>query len=111
MKYFKLKNDEELIKIISNIEVEANENKFILTLFLTNKRLVLMHDVNKELEYNTFLASRMVDIPENLEVAYALDLKEVKKVVYSQGKNIITFKGNDNKLILYCENIAKLIGE
>lgn len=110
MKNFKLENDEEIVKIYSNIEVEANENKFILTLFLTNKRLILMHDVNKELEFNTFLASRMVDIPEDLEVVFDLNLDEINQAVYSEGKNIITFKENDNKLELYCENITKLIG-
>ena len=57
MKKFKLKSDEELIKIYSNIEVEANENKFILTLFLTNNRLVLLKNINKEPEFNAFLAS------------------------------------------------------
>ena len=110
MKYFKLKSDEELIKIAANIEVEANDNRFILTLFLTTKRLVLMHNVNKELEFNTFLASRMVDIPENLEVAFTINLDKIN-IEYIAGKNIITFKDNDNKLILYSENIKKLIGE
>lgn len=110
MKYFKLKSDEELIKIAANIEVEANDNHFILTLFLTTKRLVLMHNVNKELEFNTFLASRMVDIPENLEVAFTINLDKIN-IEYIAGKNIITFKDNDNKLILYSENIKKLIGE
>ena len=112
MKNFKLKESEELVRVIKNIEVEANENKYVLTLFLTTKRLILLKDVNKELEFNTFLASRMVDIPEDLEVVFDLNLREINKVIYS-GKNIITFKKNDNKLTLYCENITKLmkIGE
>ena len=110
MKNFKLKSNEELIKIISNIDVKANENKYVLTVFLTNKRLVLLKDVNKELEYNAFLASRLVNIPENLEVVFDLNIKEINTIKYTKGKNIITFKENDNKLILYCENITKLIG-
>ena len=112
MKNFKLKESEELVRVIKNIEVEANENKYVLTLFLTTKRLILLKDVNKELEFNTFLASRMVDIPEDLEIVFDLNLREINKVIYS-GKNIITFKKNDNKLTLYCENITKLmkIGE
>ena len=112
MKNFKLKESEELVRVIKNIEVEANENKYVLTLFLTTKRLILLKDVNKELEFNTFLASIMVDIPEDLEVVFDLNLREINKVIYS-GKNIITFKKNDNKLTLYCENITKLmkIGE
>ena len=109
MKNFKLGSNEELVKVLENIEIEANENKYVLTVFLTTKRLVLLKDVNKELEFNAFLASRMVDIPEDLEVVFDLNLDEVKKVVYSKGQNIITFKENDNKLVLYCENITKLI--
>ena len=83
MKKFKLKSDEELIKIYSNIEVEANKNKFILTLFLTNNRLVLLKNINKELEFNAFLASNLVNIPENLEVAFAINLDEIEKIVNS----------------------------
>ena len=105
MKNFKLKEKEELVKIIKEIEVEANENKYILTVFLTTKRLVLLKDVNKELEFNAFLASRMVEIPENLEVVFDLDLKEIKDVKYKENANEITFKENDNILKLYCENI------
>lgn len=63
MKKFKLKSDEELIKIYSNIEVDANKNKFILTLFLTNNRLVLLKNINKELEFNAFLASNFSKYP------------------------------------------------
>lgn len=74
MKKFKLKSDEELIKIYSNIEVEANKNKFILTLFLTNNCLVLLKNINKEPEFNAFLASNSVNIPENLKVAFAINL-------------------------------------
>lgn len=109
MKNFKLKESEELVRVIKNVEVEANENKYVLTVFLTTKRLVLLKDVNKELEFNAFLASRMVDIPEDLEVVFDLNLNEVSRVKYSNGQNIIAFKENDNKLVLYCENIAKLI--
>ena len=111
MKNFKLKSNEELVKVIKDIEIEANENQYILTIFLTTKRLVLLKDVNKELEFNDFLASRMVSIPENLEVVFDLNLEEINTIKYIKGKNIITFKENDNKLILYCENITKLIGE
>ena len=82
-----------------------------MTVFLTNKRLVLLKDVNKELEFNAFLASRLVNIPENLEVVFDLNLEEINTTKYTKGKNTITFKDNDNQLILYGENITKLIGE
>lgn len=109
MKNFKLKKEEELKKIQKDIEVEANENQFILTLFLTTRRLVLLKDVNKELDFNAFLASRMVSIPENLEVVFDLDIKDIKEIKYKNNANRITFKANDDKLILYCEDLTKLI--
>ncbi len=109
MSNFKLQKDEDVVKINSNIKVEANENIFILTLFLTNQRLVLMRDINKELVFNTFLSARLVEIPENLEVALVVDLDIIKEIKYCGRKNIITFKDNDNKLILYCEDITNAI--
>lgn len=111
MKNFKLENNEEIIKILENIQVEANENRYELTLFITNKRLILFKDVNKELEYNDFLAARMVAVPENLEVVFDMNFNEMQDIKYKNGFNIITFKENDNQLKLYCENISKLIGE
>ena len=109
MNNFKLKSDEELVKIYSNIEVEANENKFILTLFLTNNRLVLLKDVSEELEFNAFLASNLVDIPENLKVVFDINLNEIKEIKYENGINFITFKENNNELKVYCDSLINLI--
>ena len=109
MKNFKLEKNEELIKILKDILVEANENRYELTLFLTTKRLVLLKDVNKELEYNDFLASRLVCIPENLEVIFDMNFNEIKDIKYKNGINNITFKKSDNKLKLHCENLTKLV--
>ena len=109
MKNFKLKNGEELIKIVKNIEIEANENKYILTLFLTNERLILLKDVNKDLDYNAFLASRIVEIPENLEVVFDLKLTKIKDIRYKEGINEITFNDNDYTLKIYAENITQHI--
>lgn len=105
MTNFKLRKDEELLKIFENIEVKANDNKFILTLFLTSQRLILLNDINKELDYNVFLATRLVDIPQNLEVVFDLLIKDIKKIDYKNNINEIIFKGNTNVLKLYCENI------
>lgn len=109
MNNFKLKSDEELVKIYSNIKVEANENKFILTLFLTNNRLVLLKDVSEELEFNAFLASNLVDIPENLKVVFDINLNEIKEIKYENGINFITFKENNNELKVYCDSLINLI--
>lgn len=109
MRNFKLDNNEDLIKVLKDIEVEANKNRYELTLFLTTKRLVLLKDANKELEYNDFLAARMVAIPENLEVVFEVNFAVIKEIKYKTGMNIITFKNNNNELKLYCEDITKLI--
>ena len=109
MNNFKLKSDEELVKIYSNIKVEANENKFILTLFLTNNRLVLLKDVSEELEFNAFLASNLVDIPENLKVVFDINLKDIQEIKYENGINLITFKENNNELKVYCDSLINLI--
>ena len=109
MKNFKCSDNEELIKIFKNIHVKANENEYVLTLFLTSKRIVLLKDVNKELEYIDFLSSRLVDVPENLEVVFDLNYEEIDKITYNKGLNKITFKDNQNTLLLYCENICDII--
>lgn len=109
MKNFKLKKGEELKKILKNIEVKANDNKYILTLFLTTERLVLLKDINKDLEYNTFLLTRLVEIPENLEVVFDLELNKIKSVHFNHGINEITFIDNDNILKIYAENISKYL--
>ena len=106
---FDLKSYEELVEIYSNIKVEANENKFILTLFLTNNRLVLLKDVSEELEFNAFLASNLVDIPENLKVVFDINLNEIKEIKYENGINFITFKENNNELKVYCDSLINLI--
>ena len=72
-------------------------------------QLELIKDVNKELEYNDFLAARMVAIPENLEVVFEVNFAVIKEIKYKTGMNIITFKNNNNELKLYCEDITKLI--
>lgn len=51
MKNFKLNENEEFKVSFDNVVVFANNNKFILTVFLTNKRLVLLQDVNKKLDF------------------------------------------------------------
>ena len=109
MKNFKLSKEEELIKILKNVQVQANENYYELTIFLTSKRLVLLKDSNKELEYNEFLSSRLVSIPENLEVVFDMNFNKVKEAKYIDGTNVLTFKEHDHVLKLYSEDITKVI--
>ncbi len=106
---FKLMPDEE-IKIIKNdIKVRANTNNYILTFFLTTKRLVLLKDVNQELVFNEFLSSRTIAIPKNLEVVFDIELTAIKDIIYQDNQNKITFKENANELYLTCENLKGII--
>ena len=108
MKNFKLKENEEIITIEENIPVKANENNFTLTLFLTNKRLILFKDVNNELEYNAFLKARNVAIPANNEIVFDQDLSEIKTYSYEDGANYLTFKDN-NTLCLICPDFTNYL--
>lgn len=109
MKNFKLKEDEEIQVIRENINVLANNNRFTLTLFLTNKRIILFKDINKELDYNKFLQARAIYIPANNEVAFDLALTKIKDITYKDNINILTFKDNDYTLSLYCDNLTKYL--
>ncbi len=109
MKNFKLQENEELLAIENDINVIADDNHFTLTLFLTTDRLVLFKDVNQELEYNAFLKSRVAYIPPNNEVVFNLALAEIKEITYKNNINVITFKNNNHKLSLYCENLNKYL--
>ena len=64
MNELKLNNNEDVILIKEDINVKANENNFVLTLFLTNERIILLKDINKELSYNNILNANGVQIPK-----------------------------------------------
>ncbi len=101
---FKLKDNEEIKLIKENILIKANTNEFILTLFITNYRLILFKDINKDLLYNTFLSSRLVSIPKNNEMVFSSSLKDLKSVRYENSRNILIFKDH-KKLTIYGEDL------
>ena len=105
---FKLNNNEDLVLIKEDIKVKANENNFTLTLFLTNERLVLLKDVNKELSFNNVLKANGVQITKNNQVVFTYELKNIKDINYKDGCNYITLD-NNNKLILFCRDLTNLI--
>lgn len=109
MRSFKLKENEEFIKAFNNIVVYANDNKYMLTIFLTNERLVLLQDINKEFDYNKFLSSRGICIPVDLEVINEISLREIKEIECLEEVNYITLKNSDNYLKIYAEDLNKYI--
>lgn len=108
MKNFNLEKNEELLLTLSNVTIYANDNKFILDVFLTNKRLVLLKDVNKELTYNTFLNAKGIGTPSDYEVVFDINLKDIS-IKYIDDYNYITFKDNSNVLKIYSKNLEEII--
>lgn len=109
MNNFKLKEREEFKVSLDNIIVYANDNKYILTLFTTDKRLVLLQDVNKQLTFNNFLNAKGISIPTNLEIVFEVKIHDIAKFTYVDGLNQITFKNNANFLKLQCEDLSKYL--
>ncbi len=106
---FKLGEKEVVREIIEKVRVKANNRDFWLKLIITNERLILFKDVNKDILYNQFLSGRGVEIPKQEEIVFNCQLTKIKEVKYQEGVNIITFKDNNNKLEIYASNLKKEI--
>lgn len=109
MKNFKLKENEEFKVSFDNIIVLANDNKFVLTVFLTDKRLVLLQDINKQLDFNKFLNARGINIPSDLEIVYEVKLCDIAELKFSDEVNYIALKNTTNILKLHCEDLNKYL--
>ncbi len=106
---FKLRENEEFRVSINDVIVFANDNRFVLTVFLTDKRLVLLQDINKQLDFNKFLNARGVDIPSDLEIIEEINLSDIAELKYFDGFNHITLKNSENILRLKCDDLSKYL--
>ncbi len=104
MEQFILNEGEEILANFANVYVKANDNEFHLIVFLTNKRIALLKNVSNELLMNQFLQSRMISIPEELETVLIIPFSNIKELKYLNGKNIITFKDNNKKIEIACDD-------
>lgn len=103
-KEFVLNEGEGILANFTNVYVKANDNEYHLSVFLTNERIVLLKNVSNEILMNQFLQARMISIPEELEVVLVIPFNEIKELKYVNGKNIITFKNNNNEVIIDCDD-------
>lgn len=103
MKNLILGENEEIRKVLKGVAIKANDNEFVLTIMVTNERIILLKDINRELVFNEFLNARGVSIPENLEVVFEESLDNILDYKYEDGNNIITFTNSNNKLTFYCK--------
>lgn len=109
MKNFKLNENEEFKVSFDNVVVFANNNKFILTVFLTNKRLVLLQDINKKLDFNSFLNAKGISVPSDLEIIYEIKLSDIDEVQFYDEVNHVFLKNTTNKLKILCEDLNKYL--
>ncbi len=104
MNQFILNEGEEILANFTDVYVKANDNEYNLAVFLTNERIALLKNVSNELLMNQFLQSRMISVPEELETVLIMPLNTIKELKYLDGKNIITFKDNNNEIIIACDD-------
>ncbi len=104
MKEFILQEKEEILANYQNVYVKANDNEFNLNVTLTNERIVLLKDVNKELLMNGFITSQGIQVPSNYEMVLSIPFTEIKELKYIDGINKITFKDNNNEIDIKAED-------
>lgn len=107
-KYFKLRDEEEIVISESDILIMANDRKFRASVIVTTKRIVLLQDINKELVSNSNLGSRGVQVAPEYEVTYELPLADISKMNFEYNYNKLLLKDN-NILKIYCSDFVKYI--
>lgn len=101
-----LKENEHILMTYDEILVCAGDNKFTLAMCITNMRILLFQDVNKQLL--KFRPTTMSGYKPKYEMVYELEKKNVKAFDYKKGINYLKVE-NEHILEIYCENLEKYI--
>lgn len=109
MTKFKLENKEEVLANYQNVLVFANDRDYHLDVFITNKRLVLLTDINKSFDYINTFRDQGQAIPAEYEIVLELKKEEIKSVSYEGEYNHITLKDKEDILDIYTESIEEYI--
>ena len=103
MPKFTLKENETILANFLEVEVYANDNKFVLDVVLTNERAVLLKDISNELDYVNVLRGRGHFLPTDFEIVLEIKQSDVENFTYKNNCNIISLK-NKNTLNIYCDD-------
>lgn len=101
-----LKNNEYILMIYDEILIIAGDNQFTLAMCITNKRILLFQDANKQLP--RFWPTTIGTHKPKYEKVYELEKKNIKSFEYKKGINYLKIE-NDNILEIYCKNLEKYI--
>lgn len=86
------------------IQVCAKDNRFIVAMCITNKRILLFQDANKQLP--RFWPTTIGTHKPKYELAYELDKSKIKDFEYKKGINYL--KVEDEQILeIYGENLEK----
>ncbi len=107
MTKFKLENKEEVLANYQNVLVFANDADYYLDVFITNKRLVLLTDINKYFDYINTFRDKGQAIPAEYEMVLDLKKEKIKSISYIDEYNHITLNDKDDTLDIYTESIEK----
>lgn len=101
-----LKENEHILMTYDEILVWAGDNEFTLAMCITNMRILLLQDVNKQLL--RFRPTTMSGYKPKYEMVYELEKKDIKNFEYKKGINYLKVD-NEHILEIYCENLEKYI--
>lgn len=103
-----LKENEQIIVTIDDVVVYAKDNQFNLAMCITNQRVLLYQDTNKQLP--RFWPNTIGMHKPKYELVYELDKSKIKNFDYKKGINYLTDE-NDNILEICGENLEKYLIE
>ena len=101
-----LKENEYILMTFDEILVCAKDNKFMLAMCITNERILLFQDVNKQLL--RFRPTMMGGYKPKYEMIYELDKNKIKSFEYKRGINYLKVE-NDNILEICGKNLEKFL--
>ena len=99
-----LKENEYILMTYDEIQVRAKDNRFIVAMCITNKRILLFQDANKQLP--RFWPTTIGTHKPKYELAYELDKSKIKDFEYKKGINYLKVE-NEQILEIYGENLEK----
>ena len=101
-----LKENEQIIMTFDDVIVQAEDHQFILAMYITNQRILLYQDANRQLP--RFWPTTIGTQKPKYELVYDLDKNNIKSFECKKGINYLKVD-NEHILEIYCENLEKYL--
>jgi hypothetical protein len=106
---FQLENNEDVVYVNNNVYVKEIDNDIEVSLVLTNKRLLLFKDVNKELEYKElFRITKGVSYSPNNELFFEINIDSIIDIQPIDFYDKYIFK-DGNYILISSEELFKIM--